>query len=574
MDQQHDGPEQENVESTFTMTTAQAATFLLTGWSQYGIVERAMYHFELMLPIVLPVVDEQGVPLVVGEGEEEEEVDGLEHVSSGHGSGLENHGSGSNSSSNEDGSNVFRGNVLMPSYSGILALLECVPSQPSAKLSKHKKKSLKKKLIKFNEYAGNLYSRYTSRLSSYKNVLHEPVNIPLAITPNTRVAFCYETTRLVLCLDATSALTSLHNGQYPIDNVAKIIEIYLCGLVKPISISNERKEWKPVIAVTVIAVFGDDADEDRNEIHLQNYSPSADDVSVLVKNFTIQGANSVEFLARKIHSWARSELEMTISSRIQQNSFCAQEKMDYNIFNLRNKESSAQKLLSASRIALDTLPQEARPAVVIATACSIRCEPDIRTRLNEPHWRDIPIHILDITCSSSRQSSTIKVKGVLQNIQELQSTFNKDALFALCKYTGGIFLDYQALIELTSIQAGSVPSTSRFKTDTFLVSRRRSVRANALQWYSLFSLSPLTPSPVDSRGRSAASDGFTRSESGVDSTLTIDIPSSLLHESSTFFRGNQGNAAQQDRSSFTYSLPLISIKGILSQRIKVSYALK
>lgn len=57
-----------------------------------------------------------------------------------------------------------------------------------------------------------------------------------------------------------------------------------------------------------------------------------------------------------------------------------------------------------------------------------------------------------------------------------------EALYDLCRATGGCFLDRALLEEASSTTAGQVPSDSVLHGDHYLAFRRRALRPNAIQW--------------------------------------------------------------------------------------------
>ena len=54
-DPNHTNKSRRNVDDVGdTAIAAQSLSFLLTGWNKYGIVERSMYHLDLMSSLILP----------------------------------------------------------------------------------------------------------------------------------------------------------------------------------------------------------------------------------------------------------------------------------------------------------------------------------------------------------------------------------------------------------------------------------------------------------------------------------------------------------------------------------------
>ena len=116
---------------------AQHLTFVLTNHQKYGIVERAMYHFDAMSPSILP-----GSSSFEDEGENEEIHNDVEN------------------GSRFDG--IETGTRIESSYCGVVKLLECVPVLPQntgsavqmqQKVKQQQRKALRRSVNDFNKLA-------------------------------------------------------------------------------------------------------------------------------------------------------------------------------------------------------------------------------------------------------------------------------------------------------------------------------------------------------------------------------------------------------------------------------------
>ena len=176
--------------------------------------------------------------------------------------------------------------------------------------------------------------------------------------------------------------------------------------------------------------------------------------------------------------------------------------------------SSLRDLLEICDDALaSTLPPEGRPAVVLATDCrSVDCQSVLET-LGNTRRTDVPIHVLDLSSSHShsvfgaaskprsmdngnRQNSPDQLPIMQHSVTNDYLTFDNngpetfplgmsddaEALYEVCRATGGCFLDRMLLEEASRTTAGHVPSDSALHGDHYLAFRRRALRPNALQW--------------------------------------------------------------------------------------------
>jgi hypothetical protein len=70
---------------------------------------------------------------------------------------------------------------------------------------------------------------------------------------------------------------------------------------------------------------------------------------------------------------------------------------------------------------------------------------------------------------------------------------DSEALYNACKCTHGYFLDANCLSEAVVTKAGNVLGQSTFHNDVYFSAKKRTLRPNALQWHTVFSLSPCCP---------------------------------------------------------------------------------
>ena len=190
--------------------------------------------------------------------------------------------------------------------------------------------------------------------------------------------------------------------------------------------------------------------------------------------------------------------------------------------------SSLKDLLAAGDAALATLPAEGRPVLVIATDCrNVQCGGAFDT-LSETARSDVPLSVLDLSLSSS--ASSMSSSSVSSSTSNPHAVGSKDphgassnrppscsnngnnsmvdllssssyplsvsddshSLRDKCHLSGGLFLTSGLLDSYRKTIAGN-PSGSP-ANDYHFSFKKRSIKPNALQWYTLFTLSPFTPS--------------------------------------------------------------------------------
>ena len=85
-----------------------------------------------------------------------------------------------------------------------------------------------------------------------------------------------------------------------------------------------------------------------------------------------------------------------------------------------------QKMLTASKVALETMPLDAKPAILIVTACNITCDTGTKDRFNDPSWRDISIHLLDL--SPFYQSNTVVSLIISKKLQSIAGNMKQHTI--------------------------------------------------------------------------------------------------------------------------------------------------
>ena len=320
---------------------------------------------------------------------------------------------------------------------------------------------------------------------------YQPKKLPLPVNPSTRIFFAYEMTRIAFCVDASPSLTStfgvIGNSNGPccaLDRLPDMARTFFNSLIEPVSASSlgDPGLWCPVIAVTVIAVFP---------------LGKKSETSLLVRDFRVHDVKSAELLADRIDEWMHSEVELGISERM-----CRRNKT--NSWGVPMNSSSLRDILEVGDYALSVLSSQARPLIVVATdGRSISCD-GIVDVFSEIDRVDSPVVILDLSMPETHAMEE-KPGRMLSGKNELNfltydpggpSAFplhlsdDSEALYGICRATGGCFLDSDLLTEASKSVAGQNPAT---ETPNHYSFKRRFVKMNGVQWLILFSLSPLSP---------------------------------------------------------------------------------
>lgn len=406
-------------------------------------------------------------------------------------------------------------------YCGVVALLECVPC--NAGDSRVSKRLLRSRWREFNARAQKVWRRGGNAAkkqikSSNDNMseghvglsgrhCHQPRHLPLPLNPSTRVTFAYELTSIAVVVDASPSATAavflngsceLNDGCcVPLDRLGPLLTAYFKGLVQPIAVPPVLVtgmgvafgRWTPNLAVTVVAA----------------YPPSQGrlgSASLLVRDFRVVDEQSAVELGRQVDKWALHDVEGVIADRLGGGHFGndlggrssqgSGLSMSNAIMNSQevgtwaSVRSCMKDLLEVGDAALATLPKEGRPVILIASDClNVHCG-GVFDHLAETARSDVPINVINLS-----------ILGDAGSISTFPLDVSDDSkmICDAARQSGGILLNALSLESYTGTIAGSSAQESvPFQGDAHFMSKKRSIRPNALQYYTLFSLSPLTPS--------------------------------------------------------------------------------
>jgi hypothetical protein len=568
-----------------TIGDASSAIFLLRDYSRFGIAERICYHFDLTEALTttgasaiksgkitaasktMPMKDSslisaRGVNDII-DGNPEKLDNGIENSPT--------------------------------SICGVLQVLELAPAAVSHRLSKRQKRFLRMRLREFNTAAERIHDENTI-------ICYQPQDLPLRCNPSTKVSFGYEKTRIAFCVDASASLTSTFgvNGSRPsgndnifcpLDRLPEMARIFFSSLIEPISNTSTSKAWIPLISVTVLAVYP---------------MGKISETSLLVRDFLVHDAESATVLIDRIERWTHSEVESGISERLSR-------RQATNTWSIPIYSSNLRHILEAGDYALDVLSSDARPVIVVATdGRSISCEGIVDVFLDVDRV-DIPIHVLDL---SLKETHTMEDENYLSAKHEmnfltydpggnmgfpLYLTDDSEALFVVCRATGGCFLDFRLLSESAKSTAGQQQLTEELVQQSHSF-RRRFVKMNGLQWLVLFSLSPISPTFNSSWGKLVPPSYLQKqlSKSMMEAkAASVTLQSAYTSDTTDLFR-HQGNVRQvivnepfqrigndisatasgrrqhiQAQTTFsTYVVSPVRIKALILIRVKEGYRAK
>lgn len=501
---------------------------------------------------------------------------------------------------------------------GVVSLLECVAGG-SGSQDRTMKRTLRSKHREFNtraQFAWGRNSRGASggalkRQGKLGNTTtprrcHQPSHLPLALNLNTRVAFAYELTSLAILLDASPSLTSTIGVQrtlqddrcVPLDRLGTLIKTYLTGLVQPIEVPPVSVSglgialgrWKPHLAVTVVAVYPPVSKIDCASAGL------------LVRDFRVTDVSSAQELARQIERWALNEVEVVIGERLcgervrssVDNEDCEQHLPKMSplgsfsppIFPHRTRfthvKSFMRDILAVGDAALSTLPPEGRPLLLIATDCiNVHCVGGIDI-LRETARVDVPISVLNLSLNDIGSSQS-EIPNEEFSPLSLSVSNDFQSLHDMCHLSGGIFLEPSSLERYIKTTVGSPTTPSSKFNDLHFSSKKRSIKPNALQWYTIFTLSPLTPRGYLSQSRlifasesgtfNISSPTLTSSRSCVSISISHPKTSISLTESRPNASGTcVDSATNRERIVLArYSIQPIRIKSLLITRVIEGY---
>ncbi|KAL7542994.1 hypothetical protein ACHAXR_012278 [Thalassiosira sp. AJA248-18] len=464
---------------------------------------------------------------------------------------------------------------------------------------------------------------------------HQPRHLPLPLNPSTRVSFAYELTSIAILVDASPSLTSTFGMEstmcefgeeksntpqmndeccVPLDRLGPLIKTYLQGLVQPIEVPPVAVSglgvafgrWTPNLAITVVAAYPPTSKGDRASAGL------------LVRDFRVTDESSALELSSQIERWALREVESVIAER-----WCGER--DFSGDGVAGRDygdhqsvptlsplgsfsfpytqqmgpwtrvkSSMKDILAIGDAALSTLPPEGRPILLVATDChNVHCG-GVFESLSETARHDVPVSLLDLSSKPEQmgdhgpsQSSSVEKESTDTDFSPflLSISDNSQYLQDACHRSGGIFLHHSTLLDSyvgTTVGSAMTP-TSPLQGDYHFSFKKRSIKPNALQWYTLFTLSPFTPggspSSLRSMGTLGPSSFYRRnsvlslSGSSGNSTRQILGKSSELPDpaapSSLYDSRAKGDG---ERIVFSkYSIQPVRIKSLLMTRVLEGY---
>lgn len=541
------------------------------------------------------------------------------------------------SSNNDDNSSTA-------TLCGVVSLLECVTgggTQPD----RTTKRALRSKHREFNTRAQVAWGRRSTtslkrrdKLQSSSSIVgmagtasaniprrcHQPRHLPLQLNPNTRVSFAYELTSIAIVIDASPSLTSTFgmmdnfdivfgggeekksnssstqdsNYCVPLDRLGPLIKSYLKGLVHPIDVPPVSVsglgvafgKWTPNLAVTVVAAYPPTS------------TGEGASAGLLVRDFRVTDEASALKLAEQIKRWALMEVEGVIAQRLcgGRDFSGVNDIASLGSFPLpsiqqmtgsrTSVKSSMRDILSVGDAALATLPPEGRPLLLIATdCCNVHCG-GVFDSLSETARVDVPISILDLSSRSIDQTDGNNQNGLCSPLSPLSMSNDSQSLRDMCQTSGGIFLNLTRLDSYIGANVGSAVGTNNSSSplhgDYHFSFKKRSIKPNALQWYTLFTLSPFTPSGHSSSLRPMGSIGSTgnlryRSSSiasfSGSSKHSLGKSAEMSNQAPPFMsdirtRALGGTCVDQERLVLArYNIQHIRIKSLLMTRVVEGY---
>ena len=563
------------------MGDAVTTTLLLSDWENYGLSERVCYHFDLT------------EALGPGTANSPTAADAAAAASTTQPA----------SASAAAASSTCNKGPQFEHVCGVVSLLECVPFTPLNRLTKKQKRALRNEIRDFN--LGCLQAREEKKV-----FCHEPPRLPLRLNPASRLFFAYEVTRVVFCLDASPTLTSTFGGIdsadgscCPMDRVASMARTFFKALVEPIDAPSipQKGVWKPEIDVTVVAVYP--------------RGTGLPQTSLLVRDYQVHDAQSAELLAQKIEEWCLGEVESEIARRLATGNPAARHNLlaGYDAWSIPLHSSSLRDILDAGDVSLSILSSVSKPCIVVATdGRSVSCD-GVMDILADADRSDCPLVVLDLSSPQSHSSldpdevgsGKFNEPSLMQYDPGGPSTFplhlsdDTEALHGICRATGGCFFDAELLHQAAQAKAGQV-ADSPFSADHYFSFKRRSVKPNAVQWYILFSLSPLSPTfnaswgkiipPQYLRRRPLLSAKIDMPQQQRESSIerrppgwssarhSIAVDNPIARSSLAADIRRESSLSQRKsvtRTTFsTYIVSPIRIKGLLMMRVKEGYRAK
>ena len=405
-----------------TIGDASSAIFLLRDYSRFGLPERICYHFDLVeaLTTINSSISQMETKSIEGKAE-----------------GSKDFPSVSEKEKNDEGNELD--DSPTPTC-GVLQVLELAPGTVTHRLSKRQKRFLRMRVREFNAAAEKVHHARST-------ICYQPQDLPLRCNPSTKVSFGYEKTRIAFCVDASASLTSTFgvNGSRPsgskdnvfcpLDRLPEMARIFFSSLIEPIGNTSTSKSWTPLISVTVLAVFP---------------MGKISETDLLVRDFLVHDAESAKELIDRIERWTYSDVESGISERLSR-------RQATSTWSIPIYSSNLKHILEAGDYALDVLSSDARPVIVVATdGRSISCDGIVDVFVDVDRV-DIPIHVLDLSLNETHTMEDDKSVSAKREMNfltydpggimgfPLYLTDDSEALFVVCRATGGCFLDFSLL---------------------------------------------------------------------------------------------------------------------------------
>ena len=538
------------------------AVILLSNWELFGIEERSLYHFDLSDALQ----DDAPPDPELNQGDTVLETE---------------------TTTNES--------IPRHRTCGFRALLECIPKE--VRLRSDQKRKFKADVKALNTQAQKIRSQNDT-------ICYQPMRMPLKISPASTVVFAYETTRIAFVLDASPTLTSTFGfapcstgdvALCPLDRLAGMAKTFFHSLIQPVqaALVENKGIWRPTLAVSVLAVF-------------PRSSPQATpETQLLVRDFRVVDEVSAGLLTSKIKQWALTAVENEIAKKLSYRPNHVDILSGHDAGLMPAYTSYLKDLMDAGDAALSTLSSAARPLLVVATdGRAVSCDAVVGV-VSDAERVDVPLIVLDLSGQKAHAASQPwnEERNIeqthLMSYDPLGGAFpiymsdDADVLYGICKATGGCFFDKTLIDEAATAKAGCVESESILFVDHFFSYKRHSIHPNAVQWYTLFSLSPLSPLLHSQLGRLPAPTYIRQKAFRTDDPVNVKLeqevvsaaPSStvlkVLPNAQTSSRGVDSNLTTEKRKQLstrsifaTYFVNPVRPKSLLMMRIKEGYRAK
>ena len=348
--------------------------------------------------------------------------------------------------------------------------------------------------------------------------------------------------------------------------------MYFESLVDPVLAPSIAPDWRPSLSVTVMAVFP---------------MGKKSETCLLVRDFRVNDSESANLLTDKIDEWVHTDVEEGIAERM-----CRPHVN--NTWGFESLYSSSiRDILEAGDYALNILSSEARPVLVVATDCrSLSCDGIVDVFLDIDRV-DVPVTVLDLSMPEThtmeqQPGSGPPLKDELSFLTydpggpaafPLHLSDDAEALYGICRATGGCFFTALRLEELSTLSTGQVAAGDAPYQNAV---KRRFVKMNGVQWLTLFSQSPLSPTFHSSWGKLAPPEYIQKRMGTAETSAPYEAAPTMIafemRSSSRFpdtSQPGQKRANTHARTTFsTYVVSPIRIKALLLMRIKEGYRVK